>query len=346
MRRFLAVAAVVAACDSSATTDAASGAPAPQVTPQTAPTARTEVGAPPTTPLDAEARARLRSATQTLQTSGCEGTAFDDIRALQRTHGDPPPLIEAQRLAYRVCEDPLADAALLARTLPPGATTQAKLRVGAAWLRAARYEEAVAVLEPLVESEGTSSKAAWLTGFGLFHAGASSRARPLLEAARGHAPAGRADAWLLIGLCKLHEGDLRGATAELEAGVEQVTDDPSLWSALSRAYAASGRVEDAARAKARALEANDARALAERTTMRLAANATAFKRAARAQDVAEVERIFERMWDDAPRKLRVQLLQARARVYANAALDDRADADRARAEALSATMNTDPRPTP
>lgn len=349
MRRLFALLAVTTACDS-AKEPAAAGVGRPPV--QTAPpisepsldAAASE--SPTPQPLTPEAEARLETAASTLKTAGCDADAFDEIRALQRTHGDPPPLVEAQTVAYQVCEDPLANAELLARTLPDDATADARLRVGAAWLRATRYDDAIAVLEPLAQSEGPTSKAAWLAGFGLFHAGESNRARRLLESARAQAPEGRSDAWLLIGLCKLHDGDIEGATAELEAGVQAVSDDPSLWSALSRAYAAGDRTEDATRAEARARAAHDARALIERTQARLAANAKAFQRAAKARDVDAVERTFDRMWDDAPRKLRLQLLQVRAGVYAHANLEDKANADRARAKTLAAATPTDPGKTP
>lgn len=342
MRWLFALLAVTTACDSPKE-PAAAGAGRPPAPAVTRPSEDTTSRA--AEPLTAQAHARLEAATDTLKTAGCDPDAFDELRALQRAHGDPPPLIEAQQLAYEVCEDPLGLAELLARTLRADATADARLRVGAAWLRATRYEDALAVLEPLAASEGATSKAAWLAGFGLFHAGESSRARPLLESARAQAPAGRSDAWLLIGLCKLHDGDIEGATAEFEAGVEAVEGDPSLWSALSRAHAAGGRTEDATRARARARAAHDARALVERTQARLAAHAKALQRAAAAQDIDAVERTFDRMWPDAPTTLRLQLLQVRAGVYARAHLDDEADADRARAKALAAaTLNPETTP--
>lgn len=349
MRRLFALLAVTAACDSSREPAAAGvGRPPPQAAQPIAepPLDAAASQAPTPQPLTPEAEARLEAAASTLKTAGCDADAFDEIRTLQRTHGDPPPLIEAQTVAYQVCEDPVANAELLARTLPDDATTDARLRVGAAWLRATRYDDALAVLEPLAQSEGPTSKAAWLAGFGLFHAGESSRARPLLESARAQAPKDRSDAWLLIGLCKLHDGDVDGATEEFEAGTQAVSDDPSVWSALSRAYAAADRTEDAARAEARARAAHDARALVERTQARLAANAKAFRRAAKARDIAAVERTFDRMWDDAPKTMRLQLLQVRAAVYAHANLDDKANADRARAKALAAATPTDPGKTP
>ncbi len=349
MRRLFALLAVTTACDSPKDPAAtAFGRPPAQAAPPIS-TASLDAAASDSVspgPLTPQAEARLEAAASTLKAAGCDAEAFDEIRALQRTHGDPPPLIEAQTVAYQVCEDPLANAELLARTLPDDATADARLRVGAAWLRATRYDDALAVLEPLAQSEGPTSKAAWLAGFGLFHAGQSSRARPLLESARAQAPEGRADAWLLIGLCKLHDGDIEGAIAELEAGTQAVTDDPSLGAALSRAYAAGGRTEDATRAEAQARAAHDARARVERTQARLAANAKAFQRAAEAQDIDAVERTFDRMWDDAPKKLRLQLLQVRAGVYAHANLEDQANADRARAKALVATTPADPGKTP
>ena len=324
MRRF-ALLAVVAACGSP--TEPAEPAPPPP---------RADVGAPPEVPppeLSPQQASELRTAANTLG-RGCDRDALDVVRGLQREVGDRPAVVDALKVAFGACQDPEALAELLARTTAADAPVRARLELGAAWVRAARYEDAVAVLEPLLESEGDGSKAAWLTGFALFHAGDSERARPLLESARPHASKTVSDAWLLIGLCKLHAGEVEAATAEFERGVEVVTDDPALWSALSRAYTSGGRLDDAARASERAREARDARSAGLRTQMWLAARATALRHAAAENDVEEVERVFEQMWPDAPREIRVQMLAARAKVYAQANLDAKAEADRAQARAL------------
>lgn len=251
-------------------------------------------------------------------------------------------MVDALKVAFGACQDPEALAELLARTTGDDAPVRARLELGAAWVRAARYEDAVAVLEPLLEREGGGSKAAWLTGFALFHAGDTERARPLLESARRHASMTVSDAWLLIGLCKLHAGEVEAATAEFERGVEVVTDDPALWSALSRAYASGGRFDDATRASERARAARDVRSAGLRTQMWLAARATQLRHAAAENDVEEVERVFEQMWPEAPREIRVQMLGVRARVYAQANLDTKAQADRTQARALQTNRREPP----
>lgn len=326
MRRLVLLLAGVAACDSPA--EHAQPAPAGP---------RVDAGAvePRSPTLTAHDGAELAAAKATLQ-RGCDRDALDVVRSLQRTVGDHPAVVEGLRVAFEACQDPEALAELLARTTPAGAPVRARLELGAAWVRAARYADAVAVLEPLVEPEGERSKAAWLTGFALFHAGESERARPLLESARHHASKTVSDAWLLIGLCKLHAGEVDAAVAEFEGGVKVVPNDPALWSALSRAYRAGGRLEDATRASRRAREARDARSSELRTQMWLAARATQLRHAAAEGDVEEVERVFEQMWSDAPVDLRVQMLGLRARVYAQAGLGVKAEADRLRARALQA----------
>ena len=330
MRRLVVLLAGLAACDSPAE---------PAQPPPPAPT-RVDVGAParddPPAELTPQQTSELRAAAQTLG-RGCDRDALDVARGLQRTVGDQPAVVETLKVAFAACQDPEALAELLARTTPDDAPLRARLELGAAWVRAARYQDAVDVLEPLLESEGEGSKAAWLTGFALFHAGDSERARPLLESARSHASKTVSDAWLLIGLCKLHTGETEAATAEFERGVEVVPDDPSLWSALSRAYAADGRHEDAARASRRAREVRDAKSAGLRTQMWLAARATQLRHAAAEGNVEDVERVFEQMWPDAPREIRVQMLNVRAKVYAQANLDAKAEADRAQARALQET---------
>ncbi len=286
-------------------------------------------------PLTPEATARVAALTGALSTGACVPEATRELRALQRVHGDPEPLREALALALAACEDLSAAAELLARTLPPNASVHERLRLGAAWIRATRYAEAADVLEPLAASEGPTSKAAWLAGFALFHAGRAQEAGGLLESARAQAPTDRPDAWLLIGLVKLHAGDVVGATAELEAGTHAVPDSPSLWSALARAYQAAGRPDDAAHASARALQSHAAREQLERASMRLAARGSTLNAAAKSGDVVEVERVFDAMWPDAPPKVRIQLLEIRASVRDEAGRTDDAASDRARARALS-----------
>ncbi len=334
MRRLAGLLAVVAACGSPRDPPHAGAERAPAERAPAELAQETKPAPPPVRPLDPQAKARLRDATKALEDRGCELDALEVVRELQRIHGDLEPLVEAQRVAFAACRDADALAELIARTMAEGASPSARLQLGAAWVRAARYEEAVAVLEPLARREGNRSEAAWLAGFALFHAGESERARPLLESARHHAGKDVGDAWLLIGLCKLHEGDLAGATTEFEAGLKVVGDDPSLWTSLSRAYAASGRSEDAARARKSARAARDARAEDLRTKMWLAARATALRVAATAQDVEEVERLFDRMWPDASPELRLQMLEVRADVYAKAGLETKANADLDQAKAM------------
>ena len=131
-----------------------------------------------------------------------------------------------------------------------------------------------------------------------------------------------------------------GATDEFEAGTAVIADDPSLWSALARAYAASGREDDARRASDRAREAHDGRAQVERAQSRLAARAKALQTAAQAGDLDDVERRFDEIWPDAPPKLQVQMLQLRADVYARSGRPDEASADRAQATTLAATLTS------
>ena len=335
MRGLVATLVFVVACDAS------EGPPsdvqprsAPAGVPVSAPNADAPTPEPALRPLEPEDRVRLATLTQAFERGRCDSDARRELRALREQHGEPAALSEALLHAAKACDDPASAAELLARALPDDATDGQRLELGAAWIRATRYEDAAEVLVPLANAMGTSSKAAWLAGFALFHAGRSEDALPLLEAARGTAPTDRPDAWLLIGLCKLHTGDTQGAIAELEAGTTAAAGAPSLWSALARAYAAAGRSLDAERARARARSSHKVRARREATQLRLSAQATALRDAVRRTDVGEVETLVEQMWGAATPDIRRQLLLARAKVYAASGNADAAATDRAQAEAL------------
>jgi thioredoxin-like negative regulator of GroEL len=267
----------------------------------------------------------------------CDVEALAELEGLQARHGEPAEVREALLLAFSACDEPEGIARLLVRTLPVDASLDDRLRVGAAWIRAAHYEEAVEVLLPLAESEGPTSKAAWLAGFALFHAGDSERALPLLQSARAQASApGGSDGPLLVGLAKLHSGDTEGAIAELEQGRTVDPDNVAILAGLARAYTAAGREAEAAEASQAARAANVRVAERERTNLRLSAYSTELKAAHAAGDVEEVERLFDEMWPTAPPPARQQMLLLRADAYERAGRSDDASASRTQAAEIRA----------
>lgn len=242
----------------------------------------------------------------------CDIAALARLRALRAEFGAPSPLREALLAAFDSCSAPVALAELLAETLPDEATALEKQQLGAAWIRAARYHEAAAVMLPLADSDSDPQNA-WLAGFALYHSGRDQQALPYLR--RGRSRGAKADAALLIGLSLLRGGDVPGSLAELEAAAAESPDNASLHHALAQAYAAAGRDEDAAAAARKVGEAHRAAALLERTQTKLAALGNALNAAWANGDLVEAERIVDQMWADAPPPLRKQLLGFRAEIY-------------------------------
>ncbi|MEM6294196.1 MAG: hypothetical protein AAGA54_23150 [Myxococcota bacterium] len=306
-------------------------APTPAPGPAAEPT---PARAPALPPLGETEQARVRTLAETFAKGGCTDEPVQALRALTAVHGDQGPLRKAQLLMFEACQDAVGKAELLARTLPADADADARLQMGAAWIRAARYDEAVAVLRPLSVEQGPASKAAWLAGFATFHAGDPEAALPLLEGARAQAPTDRSDAWLLIGLSKLHAGDADGAVAEFEAGNAAVPGDRSMLQGLARGYAALGRTEDARTTTLAARAAHEGAAAKEQAAYRLSALATQLRTAHKDGDLETLEKTFDMMWPMAPTKLRAQMLAVRAAAYDRAGRPEDAAASRAQAQAL------------
>lgn len=246
----------------------------------------------------------------------CDAEAFAELRELHERHGPVAPLRDVLLMAFDACEARVAKAELMAAVLPDAPTPEDRLRLGAAWLRASRYADAVDVLLPLANEQGHGTKSAWLAGFALFHAGRSDEALPWLEGARNQVGGGNVtDAPLLIGLSHLHAGRIDQAIAELEAGRQAAPDNRSLLSALARAYTAAGRAEDAAAVSARAQQLADATAQQERTRSRLAALSSALNAARTEGRTDDADRIIDQMLPLAPAEARPKLLAVRIKLY-------------------------------
>lgn len=246
----------------------------------------------------------------------CDVDALAELRELRVQYGTQSYVGKALALAFRGCDEKQAYAELFAEMLGDSGSEQDQLKLGASWLRAANYERATAVLVPLAEASGAESQAAWLAGFALFHAGDLEAAFPWLQGARGQTDtAKRADAPMLIGLCKLHVGDTDGAIEELERGVEKMPDHPGLLSALSRAYAAAGRTDDSRRlAKQSEVAANTLDGQA-RDQLRLSALSTAFRNARSEKRHDDADALIDAMLPLAPAPLKRQLLEQRIAIY-------------------------------
>ncbi len=249
----------------------------------------------------------------------CDTAALAQLRELRAQYGVQSNVGKALALAFRGCDEKDAYAELFSEMLGTTGTDEERLKLGAAWLRATRYERAKEVLLPLAESSGPTTQAAWLAGFALFHAGDPEAALPWLEGARQQtATAKRADAPILIGLSKLHIGDTQGAIEELEAGVRTMPEHPGVKSALSRAYAQAGRTADSERLAAESQAASDTLDRRQRDKLRLSALSTAFRNARSEKRDQDADALIDTMLPIAPIALKKQLLEQRVAMYTEA----------------------------
>lgn len=290
----------------------------------------------PVLSLPAAAQARLPALMARFK-GVCDAEALDELRAMRTQYGATLELQQPLLLAFKTCEATDGLAELLAETLPQEPTERQRLELGAAWLRAARYPEAVEVLLPLAREiepeQGRDTKAAWLAGFALFHGGRTDEALPWLEGGRGKS-GNATDAPLLVGLSLLHAGEVDRAVKELEAGTAAAPGNRSLLAALARAYSAAGRTADAANASGQVRASSDAAASVERTQIQLAALAAALRAARTAGRSDDADKILDKMLVLAPANMKAKLLTARVQLYDGAGRTQDAATVRAQIAAL------------
>lgn len=316
---------------------AAKAAPAPAAPPP-ANDSTAAAASPTPTPLPPEAQTRVKALAAQFKGGGiCNTDALAELRLLRDAHGAAPGLRQALMVAFKACDEPVALAELHAETLAADAPLEKRLQQGALWLRATRYDDAIEVLLPLANEQGPNSKAAWLAGFALFHAGRTDEALPWLQSARDKVGKGNVtDAPLLIGLSLLHAGKAEEAVAELEAGLAVAPEHPGILGGLARAYAAVGRTEDSARTSEAARVANAKKAKEERLQLRLSAKSTALKQAITAGRNEEADALIDELYPHAPDKLKVQLLGLRVKIYTQAGRSADAATVQQQLEALEA----------
>lgn len=287
--------------------------------------------APPAETLQEVAQLQARFAKDT-----CEPQALARLDALYQQYGVVPSLVEALKVAYTQCRATSELADLLAATTPDSAPEAQRLAVAAAYIRAARYPQAIDVLHTLTaEPSAKTSQAAWLLGYALFHTGDSHGALPWLTAARAHAS--NEDAATLIGLALMHTDQLDAAIAELEAGYRRAPQNLALSQALTRAYHRAGRYDDAATVAAAERTQRQAFQTQSATKARLSAMSTAFRAARASGDTDEALRLLDEMSKLAPASMRRQLLDARISLLRTLGRDDEARVFQQQANALPAT---------
>ena len=299
-------------------------APAPSDLTEAVPVVAAGVRAPTAAEL-----ARINSITARFKNGAvCDVTAGDDLHDL-RTRLGTSAVRDALIVAFKACNARSALSDLLAETLPESPTDNQVIELGASYIRAARYGEAVEVLGPLAERQGAPSQTRWLSGFALLHAGDPDAALPHLIAGQAHAGGtGGSEALLLIGLAKLQRGEAEAAVPLLEQALAIEPGNVSALNVLTRALHAVGRTAEAQAAakKTRALHA--AAEERERVGSKLAALSTNLKLAWETQNFEDLERTIDRMWPQAPAGLRITLQEYRVEVFSRTGRPEEANAAR------------------
>lgn len=253
--------------------------------------------------------AELKTLQAAFANATCAPTQLARLQELYRHHGPQKPVVDALKIAYTSCKAPVELAELLADAAPEGAPAVHRLELAAAWIRATRYTDAIAVLEPLAKTQGPRSQATWLLGMSLFYAGESNRALPLLTEAREHAS--NSDAYTMIGLAKLHAGDAEGAVTELEQGLARTPKDPSILQGLARAYYIVGRSEDAQRLSQQTQTQQDKLAKDLAVSVRLGTMSTSYRSARASGRLDDALAVVDDMLKIAPEPAKLKILQAK-----------------------------------
>jgi len=244
---------------------------------------------------DAELRAWLARALRSIED-------WDALAALLLAEaGSPPAAFDARRLADTAPRRALELASVLAR--------------------AQRFDEAAALIAPLVEADDQDPERAWLDAYVAHALGEDERAAARLDAALpALLAAGRDEVRLLRGTLALRLGHAEAACEWLRPHVAAHPDDPAGHNALGQALAALGE-RAAAQAELALAEAAHA-ALGEREAqqLRLASQARALDAALEQGDHAASRALIANMLPQADVALAAQL---------SAILDDLPAEDRA-----------------
>lgn len=251
----------------------------------------------------------------------CPADALSELTALAEEVGTDA-LRGPLETAYRACGDDgaLADLWL---GLDPQPDRDRALQVGAALIRATRYDDAVAVLKPFV-SEPESTQLVWAYSLARATSGDLAGALPYLRASRAHSKG--SDAHVLIASALLDTGDAQAALEELERGETVEGAKPeSVYPLLARAYSAVGRNADAEEALEKARLAHEAILEREQIQYRLSAQSTALQRAWKAGRTEETARLVEAMWPHSPPAVRVMLQEYRIALHDKAGREREAE---------------------
>lgn len=223
------------------------------------------------------------------------------FESLQRLHLDAPQHDATTRLlikAYLQRQDWNALADLLNSKLPEKRSARDVQQLAAILVRAQRFEEAYALVDPMVNEAGQSTHldVAWVAAFSAFHTGNLARVGTILDANFEELiAAGKLDAYVIRALVHFELNELAQAESLLTTLVNKNDSHTSGHNALGRVLAARGDVE---RGKQHIERANELRlqvTMAEQKALRLAAMSKALDEAWNRKDYDTCDRFITEM---------------------------------------------------
>jgi hypothetical protein len=217
-----------------------------------------ELSQPPSRPESQQWDARLNEIKRQLAQS--QRFTPELFESLQRLHLDAPqhdPTTQLLVKAHLQRQDWNALADLLNSIPAENRTSRDAQQLAAILVRAQRYEEAVALVEPMVDDTGRSTHldAAWLAAFSAYHTGNLARAGTILDANFEELiAAGKLDAYVIRALVHFEFGELAQAETLLTTLVTSNDSHAAGHDALGRVLVARGDVEPGKRHIERASE--------------------------------------------------------------------------------------------
>jgi len=298
---------------------AASSGSSPPNAPATAPaTAAATASAPPAAqPVSADptAAASLAAVRDAILASGtCDTRCLDALRALWAAHPGDPDLRVTLTNALIQRQDWSGIEAVI-RSLPNPSDAD-RLLMAKAMIKLGRFDDAAAILQPLVDARPDDPDLAYNAAFADYYGNRHDQASAVLDRAWAALVAARdANAQTLRAMIHLDGGELDQAAAVAGAVVDQSPEFFPAWDVLGRARAAAGDEAGANEAFDRVAAIHAATSERDARQLRLSAQATALQAAWRDRDLAGAERLVDAMLPEADAALKHQLYEYAVAIY-------------------------------
>lgn len=293
-------------------------------------------GAPTAPPVAANptAAAMLAAVRERILASGaCDDDCLGALRALWEAHPGDPTLRVALTNALIQRKDWTGIEAVV-RSLPQP-TDADRVLLAKALTKLGRFDEASAILSPLVDARPDDADLAYNAAYADFHGNRPERAAEVLDRAwSALSGGGDANPPTLRAMIHLEAGEADRAAAVAEAVVARHPDFFPAWEVLARARGARGDEAGALEALARVDAINAATEVENARRMRLSAQATALKAAWTERDLGAAEALVEAMLPAADPALQRQLYEYAVAIYQATGRPEEAEAARAAAERL------------